>query len=64
MTRVTFAYPRTVDGTEYQPDETADLDDIEAKQLIKDGFARPADKTARATSKTVAAGGRTEKGDS
>lgn len=59
--RVTFAYPRTTaDGTEYKPDQSADLDDVEAKQLVKDGFARPADRT-RAQSKTLAAGGRSEK---
>jgi hypothetical protein len=58
MTRVTFAYPRTTaDGTEYKPDQSADLDDVEAKQLIKDGFARPADKT-RAQTKATATSGR------
>jgi hypothetical protein len=66
--RVTFAYPRTTaDGTEYQPDQTAELDDVEARQLIKDGFARPADSksTTRAQSKTTTVtGGRSEsKGD-
>jgi hypothetical protein len=58
--RVTFAYPRTAaDGTEYKPDETADLDDAEARQLIKDGWARPADgsKKTRAQTKTTTAGG-------
>ncbi|MEU0675479.1 hypothetical protein ABZ330_21810 [Streptomyces sp. NPDC006172] len=61
--RVTFAYPRTTaDGTEYKPDESADLDDAEAKQLVKDGFARPADdsKSTRAQTKTAAAGGRSD----
>ncbi|MEU0992007.1 hypothetical protein [Streptomyces sp. NPDC005953] len=60
--RVTFAYPRTTaDGTTYEPDQTADLDDVEAKQLLKDGWARPADTKARAQAKTTpAAGGRSE----
>ena len=60
--RVTFAYPRTTaDGTDYKPDQTADLDDAEARQLVKDGFARAADKT-RATTKTEAAARSTAKG--
>ncbi|MFJ7069202.1 hypothetical protein [Streptomyces sp. NPDC101115] len=60
--RVTFAYPRTTaDGTEYKPDDSADLDDAEARQLIKDGLARPADKT-RAQTKTEASARSTAKG--
>ncbi|MFI5808976.1 hypothetical protein [Streptomyces sp. NPDC051561] len=56
--KITFAYPRTThDGTEYQPDQSADIDDAEAKQLVKDGFARPADQTTRASSKTLAPAG-------
>ncbi|MFD0078234.1 hypothetical protein ACFVIY_38035 [Streptomyces sp. NPDC127166] len=60
--RVTFAYPRiTADGTEYKPDQSADLDDAEARQLIKDGFARPAE-TTRAQTKTEAPARSTAKG--
>ncbi|MFF5285186.1 hypothetical protein [Streptomyces sp. NPDC013171] len=60
--RVTFAYPRTTaDGTEYKPDQSADLDDVEARQLIKDGFARLDDKT-RAHTKTEAPARSTAKG--
>jgi hypothetical protein len=41
--RVTFAYPHTAaDGTTYGPDESAELDDSEARQLIRDGVARVA----------------------
>lgn len=59
--KVTFAYPRvTVDGTSHKPDSTADLDAAEAKQLIKDGFARAADGPTRAQPKPAAAGGRAE----
>ncbi|MFD3517704.1 hypothetical protein [Streptomyces sp. NPDC058657] len=60
--RITFAYPRTTaDGIEHEPDTTADVDDAEAKQLIRDGFARHPDQTTRASSKTLApAGDRTE----
>nr|pir hypothetical protein 7 - actinophage VWB [Streptomyces phage VWB] len=58
--RVTFAYPRTTaDGTEYEPDQSADLDDVEARQLVKDGFARPADKT-RAQTRTAAPAARSD----
>ncbi|MGO4630496.1 hypothetical protein AB4225_06065 [Streptomyces sp. 2RAF24] len=61
--RVTFAYPRTAaDGTKYEPDQSADLDESEARQLIKDGFARPAD-TTRAQTKTAAPARSTAKGD-
>ncbi|MEV8349061.1 hypothetical protein ACFVTT_15610 [Streptomyces niveus] len=57
--KVTFAYPRvTADGAEHKPDTTADLDDAEAKQLIRDGFARPADEPTRAQPKTNAGGSR------
>lgn len=49
--RITFAYPRTTaDGKQHEPDSTADVDDAEAKQLVKDGFARPAEKKTRAQS--------------
>lgn len=41
--KITFAYPREIDGTEYAPDQTADIDDTVAKQELRDGFARPAD---------------------
>ncbi|RPK76614.1 hypothetical protein EES45_22915 [Streptomyces sp. ADI97-07] len=59
--KVTFAYPRvTADGTEHKPNSTADLDDTEAKQLIKDGFARPSDGPTRAQPKPAAAGVRAE----
>lgn len=59
--KVTFAYPRvTADGAKHKPDSTADLDDAEAKQLIKDGFARPADGPSRAQPKPAAAGVRAD----
>lgn len=59
--KITFAYPRTTnDGIEHEPDTTADVDDAEARQLVKDGFARPADQTTRASSKSLAAGDRAE----
>jgi hypothetical protein len=61
--RVTFAYPHTAaDGTNYKVDDTADLDDDVARQLVKDGHARPADsKTTRAQSKTTTTtGGRSD----
>ncbi|MGA5869252.1 hypothetical protein [Streptomyces cinereoruber] len=61
--RVTFAYPHTdAEGKTYQPDDTADLDDAAARQLIKDGHARPADGTkTRAHSKTTTVrGGRSD----
>jgi hypothetical protein len=55
--KVTFAYPRvTADGAEHKPDSTADLDDAEAKELIRDGFARPTDKSTRAQPKPAATG--------
>lgn len=40
--KVTFAYPRVIDGTEYAPDQTADIDDAVAKRELHDGFARRA----------------------
>ncbi|MFJ8760846.1 hypothetical protein [Streptomyces cyaneofuscatus] len=59
MPKVTFAYPlTTADGKERKPDSTADLEDAEAKQLIKDGLARIPDngKTTRAQPTTTATG--------
>jgi hypothetical protein len=57
--RVTFAYPlTTADGAMYGPDETADLPDDEARQLIRDGMVRIADRDntdARAPQPTPAA---------
>lgn len=46
MTSVTLAYPYTTDdGVTHKPDTTIRLDDDLAKQLIRDGKARAADKT-------------------
>lgn len=46
--RVTFAYPHTEDGTEYKPDQVADLDEVTAQRLLQDGKVRLAgDKPAK-----------------
>jgi hypothetical protein len=65
--KVTFAYPHTTaDGKTYKVDDTADLDDDVARQLVKDGHARLDDggsKTTRAQSKTTTtttSGGRSD----
>ncbi len=53
--RVTFAYPlTTADGVTRAPDESADLPDDEARQLLKDGVARTADPDAPAIDPTPA----------
>lgn len=45
MTPVTLAYPYTTDdGVTHKPDTTIKVEDGLAKQLVKDGKARPADK--------------------
>lgn len=46
---VTFAYPYPRDAAKpkHQPDETADLPEAEARQLIRDGLARPATTTSK-----------------
>lgn len=43
--QITFAIPRTIDGVDYEPDTSADLDDDVAGQLIRDGYARAGDDT-------------------
>jgi hypothetical protein len=43
-TRVALAYPYPHDSAnpKHQPDDVIELDEVEAQQLIRDGFARPA----------------------
>lgn len=64
--RITFAYPRTVGETEYAPNDTADINDPVAKDLVREGFARPASDTSKARAQTMtkgsAVGGREGKG--
>jgi hypothetical protein len=48
MKKVTLAYPYTDgDGTTHEPDTTLELDDVQAKRLVQDGKARPADEPAQ-----------------
>ncbi|MEO3976302.1 hypothetical protein [Streptomyces sp. CAU 1734] len=62
--RITFAYPRTLaDGSTHMPDDTADVPDDEARQLLVDGFARAAGPAPARTASKPTAAGRSEKGD-
>jgi hypothetical protein len=46
--KVTFAYPYTdPDGKAYKPDQSADVPDELATQLIRDGKARTADSKSK-----------------
>lgn len=56
--QVVLAYPRTVDGRDYGPDETVSLPaegQEGAKQLVRDGRARWADNTDEGRPATAAA---------
>lgn len=41
---VTFARAWTVNGTDYKPDETGKVSPGDADELLRLGYARPADK--------------------
>jgi hypothetical protein len=36
-----FPYPHDAQNPKHQPDEVIELDEAEARQLIRDGYARP-----------------------
>lgn len=42
-----YAYPHDAEKPKHQPDETIDLPAAEARQLIRDGYARPAATTTK-----------------
>jgi len=46
--KIDLAYP--YDG--HQPDETIEVDDDVGRQMIRDGYARPADKPTAKTAAT------------
>lgn len=49
--KVTLAYPYTDEkGKPHKPDDTVDLDEAEATQLVRDGRAR-ADESTKSSSK-------------
>lgn len=41
---VTFARPWTLNGVDYQPDQTAKVSSADADEVLRLGYARPADK--------------------
>ena len=58
--RITFAYPVDVDGKTYDPDQTVELADEQARPLIDAGRARvAAEKTDKAAAAASTAKGET-----
>ncbi len=48
MAKVTLAYPIDIGGVTHKPDATVEVDDVLAAQLVREGNARPANKTSEA----------------